>query len=372
MNYKEKLAEAGAALPALLFPAKQVNLQKFACIACDQHSADPSYWQEVRAFAGAEPSACKLILPEALLPAKSSDIERIQEEMRRYLTDGTLQNLGEGLMYIHRQTTGGIRKGILLLLDLDCYDYSPGAKSLIRPTEKTVAERLPARVEIRKNAALDLPHVMVLTADKKLRLSTLLDAYTADKEPLYDFELMQKSGRLTGWFLQDEEILDQAAEILLTMKNEALDGMLYAVGDGNHSFAAAKNCGDRFALAEIVDLYDPALTMEPIHRLLMHVNPEEVCRDLHLDPKNPPDLQELQPRLDAWLAAHPESSLEYIHGKKEAEELGKKPGNLAIVWNEFPKDRLFENVTKHGVLQRKSFSLGEACDKRFYLECTER
>lgn len=382
---KEKLAGVGAAVPRLLFPKEGINLQKFAVIACDQYSAQEEYWDAVRDFIGSAPSSLQLMMPEAWLGKEPSHENAVPEHMRRYLADGTLREIGRGMMFLHRGTTTGVRRGLLLSLDLERYDFAPDSSSLIRATEKTIQERLPARVAIRSKAPLEMPHIMVLLDDRENRLMGALDQIAAGRAPFYDFSLMMDSGSLKGWFLQEENIFDAVADILAQLKAQSRAGMLYAMGDGNHSFAAAKEHWDtrkagltaaqreshpaRFGLVELVNLYDPALVFEPIHRLLIGVDPYAVQRDLGFDAKNPPPLQKLQPQLDGWLDQHPQAQLEYIHGAEDCRRLGRAPDRLAIVWSKFDKESLFSDIARYGVLCRKSFSMGSAPDKRFYLEC---
>lgn len=382
---KEKLADVGAAVPRLLFPKEGINLQKFAVIACDQYSAQEEYWDAVRDFIGSAPSSLQLMMPEAWLGKEPSHENAVPEHVRRYLADGTLREIGRGMMFLHRGTTTGVRRGLLLSLDLEQYDFAPDSSSLIRATEKTIQERLPARVAIRSKAPLEMPHIMVLLDDRENRLMGALDQIAAGRAPFYDFSLMMDSGSLKGWFLQEENIFDAVADMLAQLKAQSRAGMLYAMGDGNHSFAAAKEHWDtrkagltaaqreshpaRFGLVELVNLYDPALVFEPIHRLLIGVDPHAVQRDLGFDAKNPPPLQKLQPQLDGWLDQHPQAQLEYIHGAEDCRRLGRAPDRLAIVWSKFDKESLFSDIARHGVLCRKSFSMGSAPDKRFYLEC---
>ena len=236
-------AAVGARLPRILLPAAGVDLRRFAVIACDQYSAQPEYWDRVTQLVGEAPSTLRMILPEAYLdretPQQKADIHAA---MRQYCQDGTLQELPEGLIYLQRRLPGGIRNGLMVALDLEQYDFHMGSHSMIRATEKTVEERLPARVEIRRSAMLELPHVMVLLNDRKDRLNALLQQSREALTPLYDFELMEGGGHLTGWQVRDRDLLMRIAGILAKLKNEACDGMLYAVGDGNHSLAAAKLC----------------------------------------------------------------------------------------------------------------------------------
>jgi len=349
-NIKEKLAKVGAGLPKILFPAEGVDLTRFAAVACDQYSAQPEYWQDLKTFVGGVPSALELMMPEAWLQINTDHQEKISKNMERYLEDGTLRELGEGMVFLHRTTTTGDRRGLVLTLDLEEYDFTPGSSSLIRATEKTVVERLPTRIEIRKNAPIEMPNIMVLIDDRENTLMGRLDKAVTERKPLYDFPLMQGSGALKGWFINDAETLDTVADALAELKNKAAGGMLYAMGDGNHSFAAAKAHWDtlkgtlpegirknhpaRWGMVELVNLYDSALSFEPIHRLIMNVDPKALQDELGFDAKNPPSLQDLQPKLDEWLLSHPEAEIEYIHGREDCLELAKADDRLAIVWDE--------------------------------------
>lgn len=386
MNEQVKAAfkKVGARVPALLLPGAGVDYKIFAVNACDQFSAEPRYWDEVECLVGDKPSAFRMILPEARLPQTRDKVEAIHGTMSRYLKDGVLREMGEGLVFLRRETTGGIRKGLVIALDLEEYDYTPGSRSLIRATEKTVIDRLPARIEIRRGAELELPHVMVLLDDRKDLLMAALEKMTDHLKKLYDFPLMLEGGQLTGFHVTREEDLLTVAEILAVLKKESDAGFLYAMGDGNHSVAAAKELWEeqktvltpeerenhpaRFVLVELVNLYDEGLAFYPIHRLLMNVRKEEALLELELDPAAPPPLQELQPKLDRFLAKHPGAELEYIHGEEECRMLGEREGNLAIIFERFDRDTLFRDVKEHGILCRKSFSMGEARDKRYYLE----
>ena len=334
---KEKFKLAGAAVPEILFP--DTDLKKWACIACDQFTSQPEYWDEVSSFVGDAPSSLDLMMPEAWLgdAEKKAHEDAIPLKMSEFHEKGILKKLPPGVMYLKRETGTGIRKGLLLLLDLDCYEYEPGNKALCRATEATVEERLPVRIDIRKKAPFEMPHVMVLFSDEKDILMKSLDEETKGKKPFYDFDLMMGSGNIQGWHIVEDDALERIGDVLLLLKEKAPDGMLYAVGDGNHSLAAAKKCKDRYALVELVNLYDPALVFEPIHRLLK--NGEVV---------------------------------DYIHGKEECIKLGSRPGYEAGIMPDYPKDRLFRDVIENGVLPKKTFSMGQAKDKRFYLECCMR
>jgi hypothetical protein len=378
MTAKERLFSLGVHVPNILLPAQGVSLEAFSVVACDQYTSRPAYWERAKELAGDKPSTLNMILPEAYLKEDNSDdIEKINKTMRAYLAKELLRPIGEGFVLVRRGTTTGCRRGLVLALDLERYDYSPSSKSLIRATESTIASRLPARVKIRQGAPLELPHIMVLIDDPENTLLGPLDAAWETLEPLYDFELMQGAGRLQGRKVTELTPVCEALEGLA----KVAQGLLFAMGDGNHSLASARLHWEyrkakltaeqrvtdpaRYALVEIVNLHDPALAFEPIHRVLFGVDKDtfDLC-----DPENLPPLQELQPALDKWISAHPGVSIDYIHGEKEARELGDAPDRIALILPEFDKSSLFEIVRKDGALVRKSFSMGEAPDKRHYLE----
>ncbi len=383
-NAKAALAALGLRVPELLLPKEDIDLSRYAVVACDQFSAQADYWQRVKETVGDAPSTLNMILPEAWLQNGEAHQAAIVPTMERYLREGILRSIGEGMVFLHRETASGVRRGLVVAFDLEQYDYHAGARALLRPTEATVESRLPTRVAIRKEAPIELPHVLVLFNDPEDKLMDTLETLVQSRKPLYDFALMENGGKLTGWHMNEENDYVNLSELLEALRKDAVDDMLFAMGDGNHSFAAAKLNWEqvkatlpeeqweghpaRYALCELVNLYDRGLLFEPIHRLLMGVDAAAVCAELGLDPSSPPPLQELQPRLDAWLAEHPEAELEYIHGADTCRELGEKENNLALVWDSFDREGLFPWVAQHGPLCRKSFSLGHAEEKRYYLE----
>ncbi len=332
------LDKIGIAMPRILFPTE--NLSRWGVIACDQFTSRPEYWEEAERLIGKQPSSLDLIMPEAWLGDSKRQAHKaaIPEKMKEYMEDGTLADIGEGFMFIHRQMSNGYyRRGLLVLLDLDKYEYAPGNKALCRATEGTVEDRLPARIEIRKTVPLEMPHVMLLINDKANLLMGQLDLIIRTRQPYYETELMQGSGNLKGWFIHKdvEAIAIVKALTVLLGASRFQGGMLYAVGDGNHSLAAAKKCGDKYAMVELVNVYDHAVEFFPIHRL----------KD-----KNG-------------------NIVDYIHGEEECKKLAEERGLVAEIMPEYPKERLFKDIIKNGVLPAKTFSIGEAVDKRFYMEC---
>ena len=385
----QRLQRFGISVPEILLPREDIPLEKFAVIACDQHSAEPEFWEETEKIVGDTPSSLRLMLPEAWLSRKEELEPKINQTMDSYLQEGILQPAGCGLVYVRRQVgekadgTPLIRHGLVAAIDLTCYDYVPGNHNRIRATEATVKERLPERIHIREKASLEMPHVLVMLDDEENRLTQLLESRKDQLRRLYDFDLMQDGGHIEGYFIDSEEDLQRVADVMDILDQKCEDGFLMAVGDGNHSLAAAKetflahpeNPLLRYALVELISVYDEGLSFHPIHRLLMNLDPAdipEIKKTLGLDQDQAPDLQKLQPAMDEWLESyrkdHPKAELEYIHGEKECRTLGEKPGNLAIVFDSFERGSFFKTVLENGNFVRKSFSLGEAREKRYYLE----
>lgn len=389
-SLEEKLNDVGLKIPRILFPREGINLSKFACIAADQYTQDLSYWERVKKYVGDEPSTYNLIYPEAYMEhelATNKDnfenvlnkkISEINSNMNKYLSEGIYEDIGECFIFVERKARSVNRRGLIVAVDLEKYDYNEGAKSLMRATERTVKERLKVREQIRENASLDIPHILVLINDKEdklfkkvesIKLSTFFKMNgESQNDILYDFDLMEDSGYIKGYKIADKSDIEELVDILIELKNNAKDGLLYAVGDGNHSLAAAKDIYEktgrgRYALVELVNIHDDGLAFFPIHRLLIHVDQNDFVKKTGVDPNRPPALQDLQKILDDYGC-----KIDYIHGKEECIELGKKEGNIAITYDKFSYETLFDDVIKHGSLCRKSFSMGEAKDKRFYLE----
>lgn len=442
---RANLAELGLLLPELLLPAPGVDLFKWAVVACDQYTADEDYWEKVAALVGEAPSTLKLIFPEIYLgrPGEEERIAGIHRTMRAYLEEGILRPAGTGLVYVERRTAfGRTRRGVLAAVDLERYDYRPGARPLIRATEATVLDRLPPRVRIRRGAPLEVPHAMLLLDDPERRAIEPLAASLVGLPPLYETELMMGGGCVRGFKIDDPEAIAAFRAALGGLAEperlrrrygvEEEEPLLLAVGDGNHSLAAAKVVWEelkaagappdhpaRYALAEIVNLYDEGLVFAPIHRVVLGLSGEGLLGPL-MDyfsssgarPEILPardggearllmrELGERRPeghffaftscdRSGVVAVAHPPHLLaagtlqgflddleardlarvDYIHGEEALAELARKPGAVGFYLPAMAKEDLFRTVIEHGVLPKKTFSMGEAEEKRFYLEC---
>jgi len=441
-------ARIGLQLPSLLLPRASVNLSQWAVVACDQYTSQPEYWAQVAAQVGMAPSTLRLILPEVYLGAldEVQRIQAIQDTMHRYLADEILVPQAPGWVLVEREMVRGrSRKGLVVALDLEHYDFNAGAKTLIRPTEGTILERLPPRIRVREGAALELPHVMVLIDDPE---HTIIEPLFAEAlEPLYDVPLMLNGGRVRGWRVAHPALIQWVVEQLIRLAdpvsfaaryevtNEPV--LLYAMGDGNHSFATAKiiwenlkraapdpaaimNHPARHALVELVNLHDDGLEFEAIHRVVFQVNPSRLLvaladfctaqgstlavlnflswaaarqawqemqwSDRHTiafaaqnhygvliieQPRLTLPVASLQAFLDQYLSDQPDARLDYIHGEDTLEQLGTQPGNIGFYLPALDKNDFFRTVIRDGALPRKTFSMGEADEKRFYLECRQ-
>ena len=406
--------------PANILLPRDCDLSLWSVVACDQYTSRPEYWQRVENRVGRAPSTLRLILPESCLegPSVETDIMEINNTMSRYLREGRFQEYPDALIYVERTLDSGrVRRGLVGAVDLESYDYEPEASSPIRATEGTVMARIPPRVAVRKNAPIELPHVMLLVDDPQRAIIEPLSARTGEMECLYDFDLMERGGHIRGWLLTEElkALVLQALEDKKAQADRDLDGLLFAVGDGNHSLATAKACYERqkemtdpsqrpklpsrYALCELVNLHDDSLAFEPIHRLVFGVRPEDLL-DALMDccpsavqgggeghtlsfvisrwsrgeitvtrPTSHLPAGTLQDFLDRYIAAHPKARVDYIHGVDEAEKLAvEREDAIAFLMPPMDKKELFPTVLHDGVLPRKTFSMGQAHDKRFYLE----
>lgn len=430
----KKLEDLGLRIPEILLP-KNIDLSTWSVIACDQYTQDKDYWKNVEEKAGNKPSTLNLILPEVYLgsPDKADRIKKIRQSMKEYLDTGVFADAKKCFIYLERKTAfGRTRKGLVAQIDLETYEWKPFSKANIRATEATIVERIPPRMEIRKGAPLELPHIMLLVNDKD-DLLVGANKPTDGRAPIYDGDLMANGGHITGWALESKVDIEgvEKALNLIAEKNASPDGstFLFAVGDGNHSLATAKAVWDeykkehpedkdspvRYALIEIVNIYDTGLTFEPIHRVIFNIDNETLIKKLaeklngnikalddadkvikavkdswanfgffYLDSEGKQKnvlletkikelaVARLQPEIDAFLKELPDQSkaeIDYIHGTDEVLKLGSKENSLGILLPPIAKDSFFETINGRGPLPRKSFSMGEADEKRFYLEC---
>ena len=363
-------------LPAELLLPKSEYLSLFPVIACDQHTAEPDYWAQADALVGAAPSSLRMILPEAYLHGDvSAAISEIHAAMDTYLAEDIFQSYPDAMVYVERSDSlGNLRRGLVGVVDLDSYEFTAGSTAPIRATEETVPSRIPPRAAVRRGAALETSHVMLLCDDGQRSVIEPLAAQVGQMEKLYDLPLMLGGGYLRGWLLSEAQ-LEQVADALRVL--QAQSPLLFAVGDGNHSLATAKtlraeqpdNPAARYAMCELVNLYDESLAFEPIHRVVFGVDKAQLLAAYHAEfgEKQPP-LPLLQHFLDEYTAKNG-GEIDYIHGDETAQTLGERADALAFLCEVIPKEELFSTVVTHGVLPRKSFSMGHGDDKRFYLEC---
>ena len=400
----------------------RVNGTKWSVVACDQYTSEPDYWQKAEALVGEAPSTLSLMLPEIYLEESETRIPSIHAAMERAVGE-VLVSHPNAMIYLERvQSDGRIRRGLVGAVDLEQYNYMKGSRSLIRATEGTVLERIPPRVAVRRNAGLELPHVMLLIDDPDRTVIEPCAEETAGGEVAYDHDLMLNGGHVKGYFTNanTQERVRNALAALITeeaMTKRYGDGsvapLLFAVGDGNHSLATAKASYEeikaaigaeaaaehpaRYALVEVVNLHDAALEFEPIYRALFGVDAEDLKRALKAylsarkgsaapqeltlitadgeealtveAPEQQLAVGTLQLFLDGYLAEHPEVKIDYIHGEESLRRLAKEQGAMGFLFNGMQKDELFRTVIYDGALPRKTFSMGHAPDKRYYLEC---
>lgn len=396
------------------------GMKKWSVVACDQYTSEPEYWKETAQIAGNSPSTLNLIFPEVYLEDSGADerIAAINRTMQQYLDEGLFKEFSHSLVLTRRtQADGKVRTGLVGAIDLEQYDYNKGSTSQVRATEATVPSRIPPRVRIRRDAALELPHIMILIDDVKRTVIEPLEQKRSTLTKLYDFDLMQNGGHLEGWLVDGENAKEVFAALdRLADKDEfnaryglsGQDVLLYAMGDGNHSLATAKECYEqkkregapeaalaRYALAEVVNLHSEALEFEAIHRVVTQADTNKLMSDMteQLGLTAPADgmqtftvllngerkaysiarptanltVGSLQSFLDRWLAENA-GKIDYIHGEDVVESLSAAEGSIGFLLPAMTKAELFPTVIKDGALPRKTFSMGHAHDKRFYCE----
>ena len=435
----------GLKVPTLLLPKNGTDMTKWAVIACDQYTSQKEYWGKVNDVVGDNPSTLHLTLPEVYLdtPQEGDMIKKINENMKEYIETGTLVEQKEGFVIVDRKTPScESRKGIIVALDLEKYDYKENSQTLIRPTEGTIVERLKPRMEIRKDAIIELPHIIVLIDDPEKTVIEPL--FEKNLEKVYDFELMTEGGHIKGYKVDDENIINEIAKNLEKLADPAVFNekysvsdkpiFLYAMGDGNHSFATAKAMWEnlknekgfeavkdhptRYALVELINIHDDGIEIEPIHRVLFDVDSGRVLREMkkfyeekgadvtlkemagfdemqkeakesknentHViayttdnkfgimliaNPTYALEAEAIEAFLDNYIEKNKDSKLDYIHGDEVVTDLGSKPNNIGFYLPDWAKSEIFKTVILHGVYPRKTFSIGHAGDKRYYIEC---
>jgi len=430
------ISDIGIQIPEVYLPKAGTDLNKWAVIACDQFTSEPEYWHDVEKIVGDAPSTLNLTFPEVHLekPGEEQRIQSIQATMKKYMDEGILQPR-EGLVYVERTVGGKTRKGVILCLDLERYDYNKGSSSLIRATEGTIVDRLPPRIKIRQGAAMELPHILVLIDDPNRTVIEPLSAAKSKLEKLYDFDLMLDSGHLAGYAVNDEFENKVVAALRDLAKPETFAAkygigkdepvLLFAMGDGNHSLATAKAIWEknksqvgmdhpsRYALVEIENVHDEGLEFEPIHRVLFGLKKDlfaalkKTFGD-NLTYAEAPSAEAMVKRVNATHGAkqaiglvgggknftvveiaHASSNLavgtiqsfldtflkeggaekiDYVHGEDVVVRLGWQAGNAGFYLAGMHKSDLFKTVILDGALPRKTFSMGEAREKRFYME----
>ncbi len=374
----------------ILLPKKGFDI--WATVACDQYTSQRDYWEKADETVGDAPSALKITLPEVYLnDADVSDrIKNINATMKEYLDEGIFNEYKDAMIFVERRLKDGrTRKGIVGKIDLEAYDYSVGSTSAVRATEGTVLSRIPPRVEIRKDALIELPHIMVLVDDPDNEIVP----NEPDGEILYDTPLMLGGGSIRGSLMSDEAV--KCALNALEKQSEKCK-LLFAMGDGNHSLATAKACYERdksnplarYALVEVVNIHDPALDFEPIYRVVFGVDPEKMLAeakkafDGNTENKvitvingkedsfavNGLTAGVLQNFIDKYIEENG-GEVDYIHGENDLRELCSRDDAIGFLFDGIKKSELFPYVEKNGALPRKTFSMGEAYDKRYYMEC---
>ena len=423
----KKLKAAGVAVPEMLLP-QGVDLSRWAVIACDQFTSQSEYWDEADKIAGDAPSALRITLPEIYLEESAERVPQINSQMAQYISKGVLSKAFCGFVLIKRQITAGTRAGLLALLDLDEYDFSAGSKSRIRATEGTIISRLPPRVQIRENAPLELPHILVLIDDPEKTVIEPLLEKIGGMEKLYDFDLMLGGGHIEGFGIAAGSGLAEEIAKAINKLNDAdiqakkygftgaeaeeLGLMTFAMGDGNHSLATAKTIWEttkaslseaerenhpaRFALVELNNLHEESLKFEPIHRLLINCEPSSLLGEMEkwaeaqsgsggrqqlryvfagqkgeVVVENAPHslpVGTLQMFLDEYMTKNAGVEIDYIHDDDALISLVEKDGSMGFLCDAIEKSQLFRSILLSGPLPRKTFSIGNARDKRYYLE----
>ena len=380
-------------IPRILLPA-HTDMRSWAVIACDQYTGDENYWRQVRELVDGKDSTYNLIFPEIYLKDNPEErIAAINAAMKDFLSRGVFEELEEGFILVERATReSGTRTGLVIAVDLESYSFTQ-RDAHIRSTEATIPERIPPRVQIRRDAPLELPHVILLYEDPEFKVLSAVHK----GRMLYDFDLMLGGGHIKGTYVKNSNEVKRAFCSLTEMQK---DGLLFAVGDGNHSLAAAKTCWEnlkptlkkeqlathpaRYALCEAINIYDSAMNFLPIHRLVLTTHSAEFVAGWPLSGTGsarvvtaggekilpfPADVPQGIAQLDTYIAGFLGTyggEADYIHGDDELRQLAK--GGVGILLPSIQKSDFFNLIKKGGNLSQKTFSLGEGNEKRYYIE----
>ena len=402
--------EKVVSVPKILLPKEGVDMEKWATIACDQFTSTPEYWEKLTAFVGDSPSTLKLTCPEIYLKRDIvNEVVKVQAEMKKYLSEGIFEEF-EGFVLVEREVGSDARVGLMAAIDLDAYDWHR-VKTPIRATEDTLMERLPVRIAIRKEAEIESPHAMVLLDDERREIIEPLYALRDSFKKLYDFELNMGGGHIRGWLVPhefEEEILKRTEALNAPErqieKYGSDAGIMLAVGDGNHSVATAKVCYEelkkslsaeeaqlspaRKMLVELVNLHGGGMEFSPIHRYFKKRDDDFIGRlrgalygegrlriiydgseEYIKCPLNPGEaITEIQRLVEGYIK-QTGAEVDYVHDLKHLKECVSASSGMGIVMPAFRREDLFGYVVNVGNLPKKAFSIGEAEQKRYYLEC---
>lgn len=410
--------------PADILLPENADFTKWSVVACDQYTSERDYWEDVKNIVGESPSTLNIIFPEVYLEDGDGEerIKKINEEMENYLNNGLFKEYKDSFIYVKRtQPNGKTRHGVVGMIDLEEYDFSKGSQSKIRATEGTIIERIPPRQRIRRNAILELPHILILIDDRDKAVVEPLEDKINDFEKVYDFDLMKNSGHITGYLVDETsknnilKNIEKLGDVALFEEKYGVKDkgvLMFAAGDGNHSLATAKSCWEeikqnlsddeikthpaRYALVELMNIHDDALEFEPIQRVIFDTEPKKLLDALvsyydasyednggqkidYTYGKNEGSIYvtktdsnlpvgTLQKFLDKYLEENG-GKIDYIHGNDVVKNLAMQDNTIGFMVGAMEKNDLFTTVIKDGSLPRKTFSMGEAADKRFYLEC---
>ncbi len=439
-DLQKRMEKIALKMPEVYLPADKSAMKEWAVVACDQYTSDTDYWESVKEITKGKPSTLNLIYPECYLTESEPEkrIAKINETMKEYLSHGVLEKNGPAFYLVKRQNgkNGSFRYGLVAALDLEAYDYSKESKSLIRATEGTIEDRIPPRKRIRKDALLELPHILVLIDDPEKTVIEPLAERRGTFEKVYDFDLMKDGGHIEGYRIDDPDAVESIVAAIEKLadresfrkKYGTSDVLLYAMGDGNHSLATAKSIWEeikknnpsdpdimnhpaRWALVEIENIHDDGIVFEPIHRVLFNCGEDlfldELKKTSPVETEEKESLDEVitaiedqessqkiglcsesgfkvinilkpsatitagtvQKVIDSILERNSGVSVDYIHGNEETAKLGRQKGNIGIFLPAIDKHSFFQTIVKDKTFPRKTFSMGEANEKRYYIEC---